>query len=283
MDPVNSAGAGAGQGGGGNPPAGNPPANNAVVNNPAAGAGLAERPLAELFGEAERGDTAVQALIAKTPNLGTLAKNYMSLERMLGGKLEGYVQVPGEGAAPETVAAWRRAVGIPEQPAGYAVPQMPAGVEVDAARVAEFQQTAHGLGLSSQQFQALMLWDAQATAARQAAYAQQIKAVYPDDAALQAAVAKGQAVLARVALKRPELRDQAQNYIGHDLLFTQLLAEIAGQFGEDQAPGSAQKSGTSADAQARIEFLKAETRKPDLPDRTRQQYLTELAGLLYKT
>lgn len=281
MDPVNSAGAGAGQGGGGNPPANNPPANNAGVNNPPAG--LAERPLTELFGEQERADTAIAALIAKTPNLGTLAKNYMNLERMLGGKLEGYVQVPKEGAAPETVAAWRRAVGIPEKPEAYTLPQMPAGVEVDETRASGFRKTAHDLGLSDKQFQALVLWDAQATAARQAEYAKQFKTVYPDDAALQAAVQRGQTVLARVALRRPDLRDQAQQFLGHDLVFTQLMAELAGFFGEDQTPGSAQKAGTSADVQARIEFLKAETRKADLPDRTRQQYLTELAGLLYKT
>jgi len=278
MDAVNNAGAG----GGGTPPANNTQVNNPPANN-TAGAGLAERPLTELFGEQERADTAIAALIAKTPNLGTLAKNYMNLERMLGGKLEGYVQVPKEGAAPETVAAYHRAIGVPEKPEGYTLPQMPAGVEVDEGRAGAFRTAAHQIGLSDKQFQALVEWDAQLTAARQAEYQKQFQQVYPDDAALQAAVAKGQAVLARVALRRPDLRDQAQQFLGHDLVFTQLMAELAGFFGEDQTPGSAQKAGTSADVQARIEFLKAEMRKPDLPDRTRQQYLTELAGLLYKT
>ena len=279
MDPVNSAGAGAG--GGGTPPANNTQVNNPPANN-TAGAGLAERPLTELFGEQERADTAIAALIAKTPNLGTLAKNYMNLERMLGGKLEGYVQVPKEGAAPETVAAWRRAVGIPEKPEAYTLPQMPAGVEVDETRASGFRKTAHDLGLSDKQFQALVLWDAQATAARQAEYAKQFKTVYPDDAALQSAVQRGQTVLARVALRRPDLRDAAQAFLGHDVVFTQLLSEIAGYFGEDQAPGNAQKSGTTADAQARIEFLKTEIRKTDLPDAARKKYLEELGGLLMK-
>jgi len=120
------------------------------------------------------------------------------------------------------------------------------------------------------------------TAARQAEYQKQFQQVYPDDAALQAAVAKGQAVLARIGQKRPDLRDAAQAFLGHDVVFTQLLSEIAGYFGEDQAPGNAQKSGTTADAQARIEFLKTEIRKTDLPDAARKKYLEELGGLLMK-
>lgn len=275
MDAVNNAGAG----GGGTPPANNPAANSTQVNNPA---GLAEQPLAGLFGEAERSDAAVQALIAKTPNLGTLAKNYMNLERLLGGKLEGYVQVPKEGAPQETVAAYHRAIGVPEKPEGYTLPQMPAGVEVDEGRAGAFRTAAHQIGLSDKQFQALVEWDAQLTAARQAEYQKQFQQVYPDDAALQAAVAKGQAVLARIGQKRPDLRDAAQAFLGHDVVFTQLLSEIAGYFGEDQAPGNAQKSGTTADAQARIEFLKTEIRKTDLPDAARKKYLEELGGLLMK-
>lgn len=275
MDPVNNTGAG-----GGTPPAGSPTANSAQANNQPAG--LAEQPLAGLFGESERSDAAVQALIAKTPNLGTLAKNYMNLERMLGGKLDGYVQVPKEGAPPETVEAYRRAIGVPEKPEGYTLPQMPQGVEVDEERAGAFRAAAHKIGLSDKKFQALVEWDAQLTAARQAEYQKQFQQVYPDDAALQAAVQRGQAVLARVALRRPDLRDQAQQFLGHDLVFTQLMAELSGMFGEDQAPGAAQKAGTSADVQARIEFLKAEVRKVDLPDAARKKYLEELGGLLMK-
>lgn len=44
-----------------------------------------------------------------------LAKSYVETKKLIGSKLE----MPGEGATPEQLAAWRKTVGAPEKPEGY--------------------------------------------------------------------------------------------------------------------------------------------------------------------
>ncbi len=53
--------------------------------------------------------------LASVPTLKDLAKSYVATKALVGTKLE----MPGEGATPEQVAAWRKTVGAPEKPEGY--------------------------------------------------------------------------------------------------------------------------------------------------------------------
>lgn len=59
---------------------------------------------------------------------------------------EGMVRIPGEGATPEDIAAWRKARGVPDTPDGYelTVPDRDGFAEV----AAEVRKAAHELGVS---------------------------------------------------------------------------------------------------------------------------------------
>lgn len=73
-------------------------------------------------------------------------------------KTDGMVRVPSSDATPEDLAAFHRALGVPEQPDGYEVKapeSMPDGVAWDAAMAGEFAGVAHKIGLTPAQVAAL--------------------------------------------------------------------------------------------------------------------------------
>ncbi len=90
----------------------------------------------------ELGDA--RAGFAKFRSIDDLAKSYRGLEQRLG-KSAGAVYVPGEGATPEEVSAYRRALGVPEQPDGYQLrpDDLPEGFQWDDAQGSEAAQIAH--------------------------------------------------------------------------------------------------------------------------------------------
>lgn len=95
--------------------------------------------------------------LAKFQEPGALAKSYVELEKKIGQR---GVQVPGEGATPEQVAEFHRALGVPEKPDDYAIaaPEgIPAEVWSDDTAKA-FQAKAHALGLTPQQAKGLAEW-----------------------------------------------------------------------------------------------------------------------------
>src|SRR3990167_9381990 len=53
----------------------------------------------------------------KTP--ADAIRAFVATKKMVGQRLEGMVKVPGEGATPEEVAAWRKASGVPDAVADY--------------------------------------------------------------------------------------------------------------------------------------------------------------------
>lgn len=68
------------------------------------------------------------------------------------GELESRVFVPDKNATPEQLAAYRKAVGVPESPDGYAFekPQLPEGMQYDETTEAWFKNTSHELGIPAQ-------------------------------------------------------------------------------------------------------------------------------------
>jgi hypothetical protein len=61
--------------------------------------------------------------LAKYQGVDALAKAHIELQRTIGGR----VKVPGENDAPEVVAQFRKALGVPEAPDGYQRASPPTG------------------------------------------------------------------------------------------------------------------------------------------------------------
>lgn len=92
-----------------------------------------------------------------------LAKAHVELRKTVGGR----VKVPGEGAAPEEVAQFRKALGVPEAPEGYtfAPPEGFPADKWDKDGEAEFRKLAHAHGIPPKAAQEIL----NAYAGRQAA------------------------------------------------------------------------------------------------------------------
>ena len=76
-------------------------------------------------------------------DVDSLVKSYREAEKSL--RDSGRVKVPGEGAKPEEVAAYRTAIGVPDKADGYEV-QAPEGVQLDDAMIGALRESAlkHG-------------------------------------------------------------------------------------------------------------------------------------------
>jgi len=85
-------------------------------------------------------------------SLDDLAKNYREAEKSIrnGGKLT----VPGEGAKPEEIAAYHKAIGVPDTPEGYEFTQ-PEGAELDGDLVTPLREVALKAGVPAAGFKAL--------------------------------------------------------------------------------------------------------------------------------
>lgn len=73
-------------------------------------------------------------------------------------KTEGLVKVPGEGATPDEINAYFKAIGVPDKPEGYelkAPEKLPEGLQHDAEMEKAFLSRARELGLTKAQVTAL--------------------------------------------------------------------------------------------------------------------------------
>jgi len=88
-------------------------------------------------------DPAKQTL-AKYRGLPELAKSHFELQQLLG-KKSSAVNIPGEKSTPEEIAAYRKAVGVPETVDGYNLKpeKLPDGVTWDDATGKAFAEIAH--------------------------------------------------------------------------------------------------------------------------------------------
>jgi hypothetical protein len=91
-------------------------------------------------------------------DLPSLVKSLVETKRMASGKLDGYIKVPGEGATPEEVAAYRKAQGVPDAPDGYELkkPDGELGNFYNEEEVKAFAAKAAELGLTKAQAAGLM-------------------------------------------------------------------------------------------------------------------------------
>ena len=77
----------------------------------------------------------------------SLAKAFVETKKMVGAKAPALV-VPGEGATPEQVAAYRKATGVPDAPDGYSIswPEFPPGEALDEAAQTAWLTRMHQIG-----------------------------------------------------------------------------------------------------------------------------------------
>ncbi|MGE4291376.1 MAG: hypothetical protein AB7E32_04110 [Desulfovibrio sp.] len=87
-------------------------------------------------------------------------KALVHAQRMLGRRPEGYVRVPGTDAAPEEQAEFRAALGLPEAPDGYGLPEveLPEGFELREELRNAYLTKAYELGLTPAQVSGLFEW-----------------------------------------------------------------------------------------------------------------------------
>lgn len=92
--------------------------------------------------------------LTKFKEPGDVAKAYVSLESMLGKRIE----VPGDDATPEAKAAWRAKIGVPETPDGYDRPEAPEGVKLREDLFADARNKFHEVGISKAQAKVMTDW-----------------------------------------------------------------------------------------------------------------------------
>lgn len=90
---------------------------------------------------------------ANFKSLPDVMKSLVETKRLASGKLEGMVKLPGEGATPEELAAFHRALGVPEKPEDYGLtkPEGEAAKLWNEEEVNAFLKEAHSKGIPKAQ------------------------------------------------------------------------------------------------------------------------------------
>jgi hypothetical protein len=100
-------------------------------------------------------------------DIQAMTRTLVSQARLVGQKtIDSGVKIPGKDAKPEDVAAYRKAIGVPDKPDGYQYdpPKVPEGVALDEKEMAalqdktfmdQFRAWAHEIGLPADAFKAL--------------------------------------------------------------------------------------------------------------------------------
>jgi len=199
----------------------------------AAGGGADPEWLASLSadgGDAENPSTRdwVKSKGIKTPD--DLAKGYRELEKAH--RASGKIVVPGEGAKPEEIAAFHKAIGVPEKVEGYTF-ETPEGAELDSDIVTPLREVALKAGVPAAGFKAL----AEGLVAVQLDQLEALKATEDADAAewLKAQGAQKDAKLAAVTTAMRALELSAAD-----------VAAMQRGFGLQGKPGSAKVLGLLA-------------------------------------
>jgi hypothetical protein len=106
----------------------------------------------------------------------SLSKSYQGLEQLLGKKANAIVP-PSEKSTPEEVAAYRKAIGVPESPEGYNLKpeQLPEGVTWDDNVAKRAAELAHKHNIPASAMSELMKFDMERAALMNQAAAQMIE------------------------------------------------------------------------------------------------------------
>lgn len=229
-------------------------------------------------GEAAKLNDPAQWLDKAPPPLSKFIKDQMTAARA---KTDGMLRVPGEGATPEEIAAFHKALGVPEKPEDYGLQppeKLPDGVQHDAAMEAAFLAKARELGLNKKQVQALRDWQIESvgTSAAQAreALAKQVEAERAELKAkfgdkLDSTIAEGKSLLNAKGV--PEgikkyiadggLDPQSGNFGGAD--FVEFAAWVARATGEDRGAGGVRGGNSPGNTVAHWQAVMKDPKHPD--------------------
>lgn len=123
---------------------------------PPAASPPATPPAPVAFAETLPEDIRNEAAFRDIKDLGALAKGFLGATKLIGGRPEDLIKLPG----PDDAEGWNAVharLGRPEKPDGYGF-KAPEGVTVDAALQGAFGTTAHQLGLTAKQATGLFEW-----------------------------------------------------------------------------------------------------------------------------
>jgi hypothetical protein len=100
--------------------------------------------------------------LGKYPNAAELLRGHGNAQKLIGQRVAPGVKVPGPDAKPEEIAAYRKAIGVPDDVTGYGLKKpdaLPEGVEWNEEEVGKFGALAHELGFIPAQAQKLVAYD----------------------------------------------------------------------------------------------------------------------------
>jgi hypothetical protein len=122
------------------------------------------------------GDLQKNEVLTQHETISKLSRAYVDLV----GKQASRVTVPGKDATAEEVAAYRKAIGVPEKPGDYKLDavKLPKEVPIDAKFQTDFLETAHKLGMTNEQTNYLFQWYALSVVKQ---VSQQLRAVETSD------------------------------------------------------------------------------------------------------
>lgn len=206
--------------------------------------------------------------ITKFSDVGTLAKSYVELQKVVGKK---GIFPPGDKATPEQWKDFYKAAGQPEYEK-FEV-KIPEGKKADSTAVEAFRKLAHDNGLMPKQAQGVMEWLFQQEEASSGA---KMKAVETQAAEQLGGLKKEwgdgydkQIALARMAVKDVGGEDFQKHLdstgLGNDVQVIRMMAKVGALLGEDKlrGDGAGGKFGqTPAEIQGEIDKVMGDTKNP---------------------
>ena len=184
----------------------------------------------------------------------SLAKGFNGLEQLLGKKAHAIVP-PSEKSTPEEVAAYRKAIGVPESPEGYNLKpeQIPEGVTWDDATAKKAAELAHKHNVPAAAMQEFLKFDMERAAMMNQAAATMI------DAQLESGRAELQKVYGDKMPEKLELARRAALTVGVDPAsqgfvdpqVVKAIVSLAEKLSDDKLVAGDQTGVTSTRARAR--------------------------------
>jgi hypothetical protein len=199
----------------------------------------------------------------KGKGAGDVFQAYNNLESLVNKKQEGMVRIPGADASDDDRRAFHKALGVPEKPDAYELPDfsdlhesLPGGKDwkPHAGMDQWFRDQAIELGLTPAQFQKLyksqIAWQVKELQELDKAQADSIRSLYGNR--YDAAIKEAQRAAGRLS---PETQQLVKSDIGKYPVITRVLQELGATLGESQSPdgaGAPAISNTRADLQKRL-------------------------------
>jgi hypothetical protein len=249
---------------------GNPPANNAPpAGTPPASGAKPPITIPDNWKEALPEDIRALPFLEKFKDIGSLAKGYTNLEKMIGADK---MPVPPQNATLEQLKTYFEKMGLPQDPKDYKL-DFDAKLGIDNGFLDKFKAAAHGLNILPAQAKSLVEWFAKANMEAEKSQNDSYEAKRNEGisnlkkewgAAFDNEVSK-----ARAALKEFADKDAMEFFqktdLGSNPHFLKMMAKMGATLAEDKIRGEGgQASGVYTPQQAvvKIAELKANVKGP---------------------